>query len=190
MAKLCIMKTGETTFEAESRVESVAGAPLTANGVEQVQAAARELATQNIEAIYSGSGESETQTALLVGKALKIKVRTETKLGELDYGLWQGLTLKEIKRRQPRVYRQWTESPITVCPPGGETLTEAQKRLSAAVQEILKRHVKNGPPLVVLRPVAVSLVQCALTETDPGRIWAQSDPSFVWSSYEVDENSL
>ena len=190
MAKLCVMKTGETTFEAESRVESTTGAPLTVEGVEQVRTAAKELATQDIDVIYSAPGESEKQTAQLVAEALRIKVRTEAELHELDYGLWQGLTLAEIKRRQPKVYRQWTEAPTTVRPPGGEMLTEAQRRIRKAVHSILKRHTKNGPPLLVLRPVALGLLQCILEQSGPERIWQHSDPSFTWSSYEMPENSL
>ena len=42
-------------------------------------------------------------------------------LRNLDQGLWQGLQLDEIKRRNVKVFRQWIDDPVTVCPPQGET---------------------------------------------------------------------
>ena len=34
------------------------------------------------------------------------------------------LQLEEIRRKFPKVYKQWHESPEKICPPEGETLTE------------------------------------------------------------------
>lgn len=189
MTRLCVIKTGQTTSEVESRVESLAGAPLTAKGTEEVRAAARELATQNIGAIYAAGGEGEAQTAKLVGEVLKVKVRPQEDLREIDYGLWQGLTHEQLKRRQPKVYRQWSEAPTTVRPPGGETLAEAHQRIRQAVQSIIKRH-KDGSPLIVLRPVALGLLRCIVEDNSPEEIWRQVDPAFTWSSYEMDERLL
>jgi len=189
MTRLCIVKTGQTTFEAERRVESAAGSPLTAQGLEEIRQAARQLVSQNIGAIYASAAEGEAQTAELLAKALKVKVRTEADLREIDFGLWQGLTTEEIKRRQPKVFRLWNEAPTTVRPPGGETLAEAQQRLRLAVLGIIKRH-KTGSPLVVLRPVALGLLRCLLEDNPPESIWQQVDPAFVWSSYEMDPKTI
>ena len=53
MTKLCVIKTGQTTFEAESRIEPVTGSPLTAEGLQQIQDVAHELASQEIGAVYA-----------------------------------------------------------------------------------------------------------------------------------------
>lgn len=189
MTRLCVIKTGQTTSEVESRVESLAGAPLTSKGVDDIRAVASELASQGIDAIYAAAGEGEAQTGQLVAKALRVKVRTQEDLREIDYGLWQGLTFDEIKRRQPKVYRQWAEAPTTVRPPGGEGLTEAHQRIREAIAGIIKRH-KDSSPLVVLRPVALGLLHCILADKSPAEIWQQRDPAFTWSSYEMDERLL
>jgi len=170
-------------------MEPAAGAPLTPRGMEEVRAAARRLARQNFDAIYASEGTGAHQTADLLGTALRLKVRIDADLREIDYGLWQGLKLEEIKRRQPRVYRQWTEAPTTVCPPGGETLTEAQQRIGKAVKEIVKRH-KGEAPLVVLPPVVLELLRCLLEEADPGTIWRRMPTGLTWSSYETQNAHL
>ena len=184
MARLYVIKTGQTTFEAESRVELAAGVPLSDEGVREVQAAARQLADEQVDAIYTSAGEAERQTAQLVGKVLGVKIRTAENLREIDYGLWQGLTTDEIRRRQPKVYRQWTEAPTTVCPPGGETLVETQQRINQATKEIIKR-CKGQAPLFVLRPVALGLLRCSLENTSLETLWEQATTAASWRCYEM-----
>jgi len=191
MAKVFVMQTGQTIWEVQDRIESVPGAPLTEAGASDVERAAAELAASgaDIRTVYACDGESEHETAELIARALGTKVRMEGELRELDYGLWQGLTRDELKRRQPKMYRQWAEAPASVRPPGGETLEEAQTRLRAAIKSILKRH-KDDAALLVLRPVAVGLLQCLVTNDPIEQIWKHVDNEFTWASYETDSLSL
>jgi len=189
MARVFLMQTGRTTFEEQSRIESVAGAPLTPQGVAEVQEQARRLADSEIDAVYTSQGEAERQSARLAADILGLKVHTTSNLREIDYGLWQGLTLAELKRRQPKVYRQWTDEPMSVCPPGGETMREAGDRVRAAVKSIVKRH-RDETLLVVLRPVAMGLLRCALEGRQPATIWQQVDCEFICRGYETDGKNL
>jgi len=189
MTKLCVIKTGQTTFEAESRIEPVTGSPLTAEGLQQIQNVAGQLASQGIGAIYAAGGQSEIETASVVAEALAVKVRREPDLHELDFGMWQGLTTGEIKRRQPRKYRLWQDSPSKVRPPGGETVDEAQERIRLALHGILKRH-KATSPLLVLRPVAMVLLRSVVEEAAVEGMWRQMDPKFTWTSYEMADSQV
>ena len=184
MPRLYIMQTGRTTWEDESRVEPTVGAPLSEEGSQEVKAVASQLPSAEIAAVYAGTSEAERQTAKLVAEKLKLKVRTHNGLHEFDYGLWQGLTFQEIKRRQPRVYKLWVEEPASVRPPGGETLQEARERLSRALKEIVKRQ-KSRPALLVLGPVAAGLVRCLLQGEKVEALRQQGGQSFAWCSYEV-----
>ena len=186
MAALYVMQTGQTTWEAQSRVESAAGAPLTEQGTRAVEDAAHQLRNETIGAIYASKGEAERQAAALAATILRLKVRTEQQLREIDYGLWQGLTTEEIKRRQPKHYRQWRLAPASVCPPGGETVAAAQQRLRAAVKQILKRQ-KNAPSLLVLRPVVAGLLRCLLYGKQINALWSHVDPTLTWERHEADE---
>ncbi len=189
MAKLFIIRTGETTWEKDQRVESSSGAPLSEQGVKQVKAAARDLQRHEIRAVYAGTGEAEIETARLLGKSLKLKVKKRAGLREIDYGLWQGLTLKEIKHRQPKVYRQWQDDPASAKPPGGETLEQAADRLKLALRDILKRH-KDEAILLTLRPVALGLALCLLKRDSISSLWKNVSQPMVWASYEADSKSL
>ena len=53
-------------------------------------------------ALYCGPGESVVRTAEIVGKALGLRPRRIDDLRNLDQGLWQGLQIEEIKRRNTK----------------------------------------------------------------------------------------
>ena len=185
--KVHVIQTGRTTWEEQSRVDSSAGAPLSDDGAKFVQDAAAQLADQRISVIYAAAGQAERQTADLLAGVLGVKVKTVPQLREIDYGLWQGLTHEEIKRRNPKIYRRWSESPASVRPPGGETLGEAQDRLQSALKTIMKRS-KGAAPLLVLRPVVLGLLRCLFQGEDLSALWANVDPTFTWRSYETVED--
>ncbi len=180
MARVYVIQTGRTTWDEQSRVDSIPGAPLAPAGEQDVLAALGQLAEEaKFTAVYACEGQAEQQTAKLIAKQLGAKVRVRNDLRELDYGLWQGLTRTEIKRRQPKLFRQWHEDPASVRPPGGESLDEAEERLRQAVRDILRRH-RGGAALLVLRPVVDGLLRCIVQADQPETLWKNVRPAGNW----------
>ena len=190
MTQVYVIRTGQTTWDDQHRMESAAGAPLTDQGVVEVQEAAKELDGRAIKAVHAClAAEAERQTAEMVAKALRVKVCDSELLHELDYGLWQGLPVDEVKRRHPRLYRQWAKCPASVRPPEGETPAEAQQRLRDALKDITKRH-KEGSALLVLRPVVAGLMACLVAHEDVDSLWGTVGAAGRWVCYEMDRKSL
>jgi broad specificity phosphatase PhoE len=136
--------------------------------VEATRLAASLADTQDgtaLEALYCGPGESTTSTAEIIGKALGLRPRRIEELRNLDFGLWQGLQIEEIKRRNTKLFRQWIEDPRTICPPQGETVESALERVRTAMKPLIRRH-QDGEffGLVVGEPLA-RLVSCFLRRT-------------------------
>jgi broad specificity phosphatase PhoE len=190
MQRIYLVQTGETTWQAESRLESVAGAPLSEAGAAAIRAVGEQLRAAGVSpSIYAAHGEAEVQTARLLAKALDVKVHANAHLGEIDYGLWQGLTHQQIKRGQPRLFRQWSEDPASVTPPQGETMAHAWDRIVKAVKGILKRR-RNGPPLFVLAPVAMALLRCAIERGRLEKLRTFLASPFTWGSCEIRADRL
>jgi broad specificity phosphatase PhoE len=189
MTRFYAVRTGETTWEQESRTESLTGAPLSEAGQERSRRVGLELVPHEPTVIYASAGEAEQETARLLAKELGVKVKTEKRLCEIDFGLWQGLTTGEIKRRQPSLHKQWIESPGSARPPGGETLEEARQRIAAALHDIMKRERKDTPVLV-LRPVVLGLLRCMMESADTQAIWQKIDGDFCWTHYDIDPTEL
>jgi len=189
MVRIYIVQTGRTIWEEQDRVEAVTGAPLSDQGALTASQTAEQLADENVGAIFSSAGEAEKQTAKLLAKACKRKAREHEDLRELDHGLWQGLTAKEIKRRQPRLWKQWNQDPTSVCPPGGETVQDARQRLLRGVRESLKRG-RGKPILLVLRPIAAGLLRCSLESGRMESLWTYVSPGPSWCKYDVEPDVL
>jgi broad specificity phosphatase PhoE len=182
--RLILVKSGQTLWDAQSRLESVAGTPLTDDGRAYAHRVAGELADKGIKVVYASAGESQQQTAEILGESLHARVRVVEDLVGMNYGLWQGLLIAELKRRHMRTYKQFMEAPGSICPPEGETLGQAQERLEAAMRAIARRHAR-GCAALVLRGVMVSLAMVLLDGRTLEEPWKQLDPSFSWVDLEV-----
>lgn len=189
MGTLYLVQTGRTIWEEQQRLESAAGAPLTEEGVRHVLKVAQQLTGLNIAVIHAGETPAERETAELVAKTISAKVRTSPALRELDFGLWQGLAIEEIRRRQPRMYRQWTESPASCSAPKGEPIAEACKRIRRALKRILRRQ-RGAAVMVVLRPFVLGLTRRILQGRAIEDLWESTDPGFEWCSFEVEEGAI
>jgi broad specificity phosphatase PhoE len=189
MAILFTVRTGQTIWEVQSRLDSLAGVPLSDTGRETVRRVAGELAPHKPTSLYASSGQAEQETAGLLGEELGLKVRTEEGMAGIDFGLWQGLTLNEVRRRQPKLHRQWLEAPSGVRPPGGESLQEAQQRICRAVRDILKKG-KGEATVIVLRPIALGVLCCRLEKADLDDVWRFAGEDFTWRKYDVNEKEL
>ena len=62
-----------------------------------------------------------------------------TELEEVNYGVWEGLTMDEIAEQYPRELEQWYLSPVEVAPPGGETQTQVYDRCKRAVDRMIEQ---------------------------------------------------
>jgi len=67
----------------------------------------RNVQNLGIETIYCGPCQSACQTATALADALDLKLKKIDGLRNMDQGLWQGLLVEDVKRKQPKVFRQW-----------------------------------------------------------------------------------
>jgi broad specificity phosphatase PhoE len=183
--ELLAVQTGETIWQEPARLENLAGVPLSDKGRHAIRRIGKQLVPHEPTVIFAPAEQTEQETAGLLAGELSLKVRTVEDLAELDFGLWQGLTLAEVRRRQPKLHKQWHEAPSSVRPPGGETLEEAYARIERALATIV-RQAKKQEPVVVLRPVAMGLLRCRLDQVALDRIWDGMKEGCQWVRYEID----
>jgi broad specificity phosphatase PhoE len=158
MTQVVLIRPGATVYDEQNRVQGVLDIPLSDRGRAEVARLAASLPETldglPLAALYCGPGESVVRTAEAVGKALGLRPKRIDDLRNLDQGLWQGLQVDEIKRRNLRVFRQWLDDPLTVCAPLGETVENALERIKAALKPLIKRHQGEAIGLVVGEPLA------------------------------------
>jgi broad specificity phosphatase PhoE len=170
MLKIALIRPGTTDYDLQERIQGTLDIPLNEQGLAEAARAAEELRDKGLEVIYAPPSEPAFRTAQTVSETLDIKVRKLDHLENLNQGLWQGMLIKDVRRKHPKVYRQWQEQPENVCPPEGEMLDAAQQRVRQAMMKLLKRH-KDGMIGVCVPEPLLSLFRCFVTHGQLGDLW-------------------
>lgn len=189
MLQIVLIRPGCTDYDLQKRIQGNLSIPLNEEG----RAYARQLADQlrgiPLEVIYCPQGEPAEETARLISEKLDVKLRVLDNLENINLGLWQGMLIKDVRHKQPKVYRQWQEQPESVCPPQGEMLSEADDRLRCALTKILKRH-REGAIAIVLPEPLLTLLRRFLTHEELGDLWQPSQGKPCWEVVAVDPETL
>ncbi len=114
------------------------GVHLNDHGREQSQALIDVLREQPITTVYSSPLERCQETAQPVAEALGLTVRAEPGVLEIDFGEWQGQSLKDLSKLPD--WRKVQHSPSTFHFPAGESFTAAQARAVATLERLRRQH--------------------------------------------------
>jgi probable phosphoglycerate mutase len=124
------------------------GVPLTEEGVDQAEKAAKFLEEMNISAIYSSPIERAKNTAEIVGKHNSIDVRIDDRLIELDMGKFTGKPYDEIFSSHGNVFMKFYRGELEIAHNGVETFEEVKKRIRDMVDHVIDNHPDENVVLV------------------------------------------
>ena len=127
MALILLIRHGENDFVGKRLMGRLPGVHLNERGHQQAAALVELLAGAPLRALYSSPLERTLETAAPLAVARGLRVSVSEALNELDYGAWQGKTLKQLRRM--RLWKVVQDQPDAMRFPGGESFVEAQTRL-------------------------------------------------------------
>lgn len=164
MSTAIVIRPGETDFDQQSRIQGGLDLPLTETGRRQVQEVIGRLGPMSIEIVYASPTEPALSTARQIAETLDVPMKELEGLENLSHGLWEGMLLEDVRRKHPRVYKQWREAPQAVCPPEGETCSEAYERVRRALKRPSRR---RGAFAVVAPEPLATLISSVLRGDEP-----------------------
>jgi probable phosphoglycerate mutase len=134
MTRLIVWRHGNTDWNATDRVQGQTDTSLNDLGREQAAAVAPLLAALRPDAIVASDLQRAADTAGALCALTGLAVRTDPRLRERHYGLWQGLTMPTIAERFPAEYARWRSGDQS---PGCEveSLDDLGKRVGEALQD-------------------------------------------------------
>jgi probable phosphoglycerate mutase len=138
--RLCVVRHGETAWNAEHRVQGQLDVPLNAIGLAQAAAAAKVLSQEKFDAIYSSDLSRARQTARPTANLLSLEVLLEKDLRERHYGIFERLTYAEVKTRFPEDYARFEAREPDYAFQTGESLKDFSVRSIAVISKIAKEH--------------------------------------------------
>jgi len=140
VTRLCLVRHGETAWNAEGRVQGQLDVPLSAVGLAQARAVAAALAGESFGAIYASDLARVRQTAEPAAARLGLGVRLERALRERHYGMFERLTYVEVKERYPAEYARFRDKDLDFDFVSGESLRAFAERALACVAALVERH--------------------------------------------------
>jgi 2,3-bisphosphoglycerate-dependent phosphoglycerate mutase len=138
--RLCIVRHGETAWNAEHRVQGQLDVPLNAIGQAQAEAAAKVLGGEKFSAIYSSDLARAQQTAQPTASRLAMSVALNKDLRERHYGIFERLTYAEVKQKFPEDYARFEAREPGYDFRTGESLSAFSERSIAVISRIADRH--------------------------------------------------
>ena len=138
--RICLVRHGETAWNAEGRVQGQTDIPLSAVGQAQARAAASILAQHDFSAIYSSDLLRVRQTAEPTAQRLALSVVLDRELRERHYGIFECLLYTDVKQRFPEHYARFRDKDPEFDFDTGESLRAFSGRSLAAVSRIAEAH--------------------------------------------------
>lgn len=154
--KVLLIRHGETDFNREHRLQGVMDIPLNERGRGQAASVALHLRDISIDALYTSHIPRARETAEIISRVIGLQPRIDERLREIEFGLFEGLTFKEVKRRFPAAHRNWATGYLAYKAPQGESRQDVQRRMRAAWDD-LTAHSDHRTIAVVTHGSAIAI---------------------------------
>lgn len=156
--KLLLARHGQTDWNLAGRFQGHGDIPLNELGLKQAKAMKLRLENETIDFIYSSDLCRAVETARIISEET-IQVQTDSRLREVNFGDWEGLTYTEIQKKYPAELAAWEKDVFHNAPPGGETLEQLAGRAKVILTK-LSTHQENRTILLVTHGGMIKVLIC------------------------------
>lgn len=149
LTRICLVRHGETEWNAERRIQGQIDIGLNAAGLRQADAAGRWLKAAGISALYASDLKRAWATGQAIGRALGLQPVAAPELRERRYGIFEGLTYAEAEARYPDGYAAFEGRHADYAFEDGESLKVMYARVTGKLTELAQRHFGESIVVVV-----------------------------------------
>lgn len=144
--KLILIRHGSTDYNVKQKYCGFVDIALNNKGRAQARRLYRRLKDETVHKVYSSDRKRAIETAGIVFKGYDIEKIPD--LREMHFGIFEGLTYKQIMKKFPGAYKKWIKNPFQTVIPSGESLTILKQRVVKAFKKIILRHPKQTVAVV------------------------------------------
>lgn len=169
LAKIILIRHGETDHNRQGRFCGRSNPPLNQLGQTQADKAAAWLAQRRIDHIYTSPAVRAQRTAHTINQQRDKPITTDERLWETDYGRWEGQNIDDCRTADPEAWQKWLADSHS-APHGGETAVEVEKRTQSWLNDTLTRH-HGQTVLVAAHGGSLQTVICQLMDMPHRPLW-------------------
>ncbi len=146
---ICLVRHGETEWNAERRIQGQIDIGLNEIGRRQAVAAGRWLKSAGIVALYSSDLKRAWTTAQSIGAELGLQPTSVPEMRERRYGVFEGLTYDEARVKHPAGYAAFEGRNADYDFENGESLHAMFARVTGKLQALVDAHPGQSIAIVV-----------------------------------------
>ena len=170
MAKLYLVRHGETDYNNALRFQGQTDIPLNQTGIRQAEKVAGFFKDIPLQAIYTSSLKRARTTAEIIGKRKGIEPQVTDALREMSFGIWENMNSNDIQKKYAKEWKDFFASPAGTKIPQGESMSDVQKRAYPVVQQILDQH-PEGDVAFIAHGGIIRVLICTMLGLDLNRAW-------------------
>ena len=171
--QMLLVRHGESEWNQSRRYAGQQDVPLSELGREQAYRLAERLKGEGLGAIYASPLRRARDTAEAIGRLAQVPIIIEPGLPEINHGLWEGLTARQVDEKFPHEYRQWRFEPQAVVMPQGESLDDVRKRAHVVLDRVL-REQRDAKVLICTHDAVLRVLLLQMLGLTPDHFWKWS----------------
>ena len=140
MITVYVARHGETTWNAERRIQGTSDPDLSPRGYDQSRELLNELKDRPLSAIYTSTRQRAIHTAQPLADFLRLPVQARSELDEMNFGAWEGKTPADFGEDLRNQWQRYRENRLTFRIPEGESYLEVMARVRPFAEEIVREH--------------------------------------------------
>ena len=176
--RLLLARHGQTDWNVAQRFQGQSDVPLNEIGRQQADALADRLSTQPIDIVYCSDLQRALETANIIvrgsgcpsARTSQPNLHLDSRLREMNFGEWEGLTYREIKQTDPAALAAWKSDISTTAAPNGETLNQLTARVQSVLNDLHAQHA-DKTILIVAHGGVLQTLLCLALNLNPTMYW-------------------
>lgn len=137
--RLILLRHGQTTYNADKRMQGQLDTELSAVGVEQARGAAQWVKDLNVSRIIASDLSRARKTADIIAATLGLDVEEDARLRETHLGAWQGMRRADVDKQFIGARATWRND-ATWEPPQGESRVQVAARAREVIDELMNSY--------------------------------------------------
>ena len=168
--KLFLVRHGQTDWNINRRFQGQSDVPLNEAGRQQATALANSLSREHIDVLFASDLQRAYETARIIATQHACEIRLDSRLREINFGAWEGLTYDEIKHNDPAVLAAREADIFTTAAPDGETLNQLTARVESVLNDLHAQYA-DQTTLIVAHGGPLQILLCLALDLSPSKYW-------------------
>lgn len=135
--KVYLVRHGESEANIKGLFSGITDTPLSKKGIDQANEVSKKLSDIKFDKIYSSPLYRAIDTAKNITKYNKTDIEIVNDFIEMNFGLFEGLSYKQIEEKYPEIFEKWQMNTSIFTFPEGENTKEFFDRVQKKYKEII-----------------------------------------------------